>query len=77
MNSMLYIGMAIVVLSFIGLIGIGCMAGLLISVASSSRGLTWAAFKERLPTFFTLTVFLVTLGLLVYAVVLTMQHYGG
>jgi hypothetical protein len=73
---MLFVGMAILLLSFIGLIGIGYIAGLLISVTSDSRGMTWAAFKERLPTFLALAAFLVTLGLLEYAAVLIMQHYG-
>jgi hypothetical protein len=73
---MLYIGMAIILLSFIGLIGIGCIVGLLISVASDSRGMTWAAFKERLPTFLALAAFLVTVGLLEYAAVRIMQDYG-
>jgi hypothetical protein len=76
MNNMLYIGMAIILLSFIGLIGIGCIVGLLISVASDSRGMTWAAFKERLPTFLALAAFLVTVGLLEYAAVRIMQDYG-
>jgi len=73
---MLYIGMAIILLSFIGLVGIGCIVGLLISVASDSRGMTWAAFKERLPTFLALAAFLVTVGLLEYAAVRIMQDYG-
>ena len=73
---MLFVGMAIILLSFIGLIGIGYIVGLLISVTSDSRGMTWAAFKERLPTFLALAAFLVTLGLLEYAAVLIMQHYG-
>jgi hypothetical protein len=77
MDSMLCIGMAIAALSFLGLIGIGCIAGLLIRAANSGRGLTWDAFKERLPTSFALTAFLVTLGSLAYAVVLTVRHYGG
>ncbi len=76
MNNMLYIGMAIILLSFIGLVGIGCIVGLLISVASDSRGMTWAAFKERLPTFLALAAFLVTVGLLEYAAVRIMQDYG-
>jgi len=73
---MLYVGMAIILLSFIGLVGIGCIVGLLISVASDSRGMTWAAFKERLPTFLALAASLVTLGLLEYAAVRIMQDYG-
>jgi hypothetical protein len=77
MNSMFYIGIGVILLGFIGLIGIGCLVGLLISITSDSRGKTWAAFKERLPTFVALAAFLVTLGLLEYAVVLTMQYYGG
>ena len=77
MNSLLYVGMAIILLSFIGLVGIGCIVGLLISVVSGSRGMTWAAFKERLPTFLALASFLVTLGLLEYAAVLVMRNYGG
>jgi hypothetical protein len=76
MNSMLYVGMVIILLSFIGLVGIGCIVGLLISVASDSRGMTWAAFKERLPTFLALAAFLVTVGLLEYAAVFIMQDYG-
>jgi hypothetical protein len=77
MSSMLYIGMAIVFLSFLGLIGIGCIVGLLIRAANSSRGLTWDTLKEWFPSLLGLTVFLVMLGSLAYAVVLTMQHYGG
>jgi hypothetical protein len=46
MNSMLYIGMGFILLGFIGLIGVGCPAGLLISIMSDSRGETWAAFKS-------------------------------
>jgi hypothetical protein len=46
MNSMLYIGMGFILLGFIGLIGVGCLAGLLISFMSDSRGETWAAFKS-------------------------------
>jgi hypothetical protein len=46
MNSMLYIGMGFILLGFIGLIGVGCLAGLLISIMSDSRGETWAAFKS-------------------------------
>jgi hypothetical protein len=46
MNSMLYIGMGSILLGFIGLIGVGCLAGLLISIMSDSRGETWAAFKS-------------------------------
>ena len=77
MNSMLYVGMAILLLGFIGLIGIGCLVGLLLSMASDSRGVTWAAFKERLPTFLALVGFLVMLGLIEYATVLGMIYYGG
>ena len=77
MNSMLYVGMAILLLGFIGLIGLGCLVGLLLSMASDSRGMTWAAFKERLPTFLALVGFLVTLGLIEYATVLGMKYYGG
>jgi hypothetical protein len=77
MNSMLYIGMGFILLGFIGLIGIGCLAGLLISIMSDSRGETWAEFKERLPSFLALAAFLVTLGLLEYATVLVMHNYGG
>jgi hypothetical protein len=43
---MLYIGMGSILLGFIGLIGVGCLAGLLISFMSDSRGETWAAFKS-------------------------------
>jgi hypothetical protein len=68
--------MAIILLSFLGLIGKGYIAGILISVTSDSRGTTWAAFKERLPTFLALAAFLVTLGLLEYAAVLIMRYYG-
>jgi hypothetical protein len=46
MNSMLYIGMSFILLGFIGLIGVGCLAGLLISIMSDSRCETWAAFKS-------------------------------
>ena len=46
MNSMLYIGMGFILLGFIGLLGVGCLAGLLISIMSDSRGETWAAFKS-------------------------------
>jgi hypothetical protein len=46
MNSMLYIGMGFILLGFIGLIGVGCLAGLLISIMSDSRGETGAAFKS-------------------------------
>ena len=77
MNSMLYVGMAIILLGFIGLIGIGCLVGFLLSMASDSRGTTWAAFKERLPPFLALVGFLVTLGLIEYATVLGMKYYGG
>jgi hypothetical protein len=73
---MLYIGMALILLSFIGLIGLACIAGLLIGIASRSSSMTWAAFKERLPTFLALAAFLVTLGLLEYGVVRIMQNYG-
>jgi hypothetical protein len=76
MPSLLYIGMAIMLLLFLGLIGIGGLVGLLISVASDSRG-GWAAFKERLPTFLGLVAFLVMQGLSVYGLVLVMQDYGG
>jgi len=77
MKSMLYVGMAIIFLSFIGFIGILCLVGLLLSMASDSRGMTWAAFKERLPTFLALVGFLVMLGLIEYATVLGMEYYGG
>jgi hypothetical protein len=76
MKSMRFIGMAITLLSFIGFLGIGCLAGLTISVASDGRGMTWGAFKERLPTFLALAAFLVTLGLLVYVVIVVMRYYG-
>ena len=75
MNSMLYVGMAMLLLSLIGLIGVGCLLGLPISMAGGSRGMTWAAFKERLPTFLALAAFLVRLGVLEYAPVLAMQKY--
>lgn len=50
MESTLYIGMGLALLSFMGFIAIVCMVGLLISVAAN-RGITWSAIKERLPTF--------------------------
>lgn len=77
MHSMLYVGMAILLLGFIGLIVIGCLVGLLLSMASDSRGVTRAAFKARLPTFVALVGLLVTLGLIQYATVLGMKYYGG
>lgn len=77
MSSMLYVGMAIILLGFIGLIGIGSIVGLLVSMASDSRGMTWAAFKARLPAFVALAGFLVTLGLIEYVTVLGMKYYGG
>jgi hypothetical protein len=67
--------MGITLLSFMGFIGIICMAGLLVSVASD-RGLSWEAFKERLPTFLTLVVHLVVVALLVYVAIFLMRHYG-
>jgi hypothetical protein len=76
MKSTLYIGMALILLSFLGLIGIACMVGLLISVASDSRGMTWTALREQLPTFLSLVAYLGTVGLLVYTVVLSMDYYG-
>jgi hypothetical protein len=76
MKSMLYIGMAIMLFSFMGLAGIICIVGLLISVASDSRGMTSAAFKERLPTFLALSAFLAVVALLAYGVGLLMQYYG-
>jgi hypothetical protein len=77
MNGMLYVGMGIILLGFIGLIGIGCLVGLLLSMAGDSRGVTWAALKERLPAFVALVGFLVTLGLIEYVTVLGMKYYGG
>jgi hypothetical protein len=71
MHSLRYAGMAIMLLNSMGLVGIGGMAALLISVASGGQGLTWAAFKERLPAF------LMTVGALLYATVFIMQRYGG
>jgi len=76
MKSMLYIGMAIMLFSFMGLAAIICIVGLLISVASDSRGMTRAAFKERLPTFLALSAFLAVVALLAYGVGLLMQYYG-
>jgi hypothetical protein len=76
MNHTLYIGMAIFVMSLIGLVGLVCLVGLLIGAASDSRGVTWAAFKERLPSFLGLVAFLATLGLLEYGTILIIQHYG-
>ena len=75
MKSTLYIGMGITLLSFMGFIGIVCFTGLLISVAND-RGLTWDAFKERLPTFLGLLAYLVMVALLVYALIFLMRHYG-
>jgi hypothetical protein len=77
MNTLFYVGMVIMLLSFMGLLGLGGLAGLLISVASDGRGMTWAAFKEWLPTFLALVAFLVMVGLLAYVVVRIMQYYGG
>ena len=56
MKSTLYIGMGLALLSFMGFIAIVCMVGLLIS-AATDRGITWAAIKERLPTFLDLAGF--------------------
>jgi hypothetical protein len=75
MNSTLYIGMGLALLSFMGFIAIVCMVGLLISVATN-RGITWSAIKERLPTFLDLGAFLLMVVLLVYAVIQSMQYYG-
>jgi hypothetical protein len=75
MKSTLYIGMGITLLSFMGFIGIICMVGVLISVASD-RGLTWEAFKERLPTFLMLVAYLVIVALLVYVVIFLTRYYG-
>ena len=75
MKSTLYIGMGLALLSFIGFIAIVCMVGLLIS-AAADRGITWAAIKERLPTFLDLAGFLIVVAVLVYAVIQSMQYYG-
>jgi hypothetical protein len=77
MNSTLYVGMGIILLSCIGLIGIVCLAGLMMSAAIDSQGLTGSAFKERQGTLLALAAFPVMVGLLVYATVLIMQYYGG
>jgi hypothetical protein len=77
MNHMLYVGIGIILMSLLGLVGLVCLVALLISVASDNRGQTWAAFKERLPTFLGLVAFLVMLGLIEYGTVLIMRQYGG
>jgi hypothetical protein len=51
------------------------MVGLLVS-AAADRGITWAAIKERLPTFLDLAGFLVVVATLVYAVIQSMQYSG-
>jgi hypothetical protein len=78
MKSTLYVGMAIIFLSFIGFVGIVALAGLVMStaVATGNPHTTWAAFKERLPTFLALAGFVVIVGLLLYGAVLIIQYYG-
>jgi hypothetical protein len=79
MPSILYVGMAIMLLGSLGLIGIVCLAGLLLSilVATDGGGMTWEAFKERLPTFLAVAAFLVMVGVLVYAAIVIILYYGG
>jgi hypothetical protein len=76
MNSTLYIGMAIMLLSCLGLVGIVCVVGLLISLTSDGRGKTWTVLREWLPTFLSLVAYLGTVGLLAYVVIRGMDYYG-
>jgi Na+-transporting NADH:ubiquinone oxidoreductase subunit NqrD len=77
MQSMLPIGMALALASFMGLVGTVCIAGILVSVVSENHSLTWAALKERIPSFLALMPLLVLVALLVYAVLFLMRNYGG
>jgi len=76
MKSILYVGMGIMFFGLMILIAIGGIVGLCLNLGSNPHGLTWPAFKERLPPFLALGAFLVLVWLLVHAVILIMRRYG-